>query len=161
MIASYRKKSIVSICGLLQNIGMDTANSVPVPPWRLIVRNTAIVLVILLVSLLLFSGLKYLQWRNRMIEWDYGSIHRTFGGQADEDRIRKIEFIKEWEYKALKRTRDGQDVWLHVLLTKRHCGNWMFVDATQRNLVRPLELRYPDGLPSRAGAVSCLGIPLD
>ena len=124
-------------------------------------RLTASAACLIVCGLLAFGGLKYLRWRNQLIEWDYESIDRFFGGEAEEDRFQKIEVIKEWEYRALKRTRGGKDVWLHVKLSKRHCGNWMLVDPNQRDLLRPLELRWPNGLPHRPGAVSCLGIPLN
>jgi hypothetical protein len=93
-----------------------------------------------------------------MIEWDAVSIQEMFGGTADEDRISQIKFIREWEYEAFKQTADGKGVWLRVALSKRYCGNWMLVDQTQRDLIRPVHLRYPHGLPHRPGGVSCAGI---
>jgi hypothetical protein len=100
----------------------------------------------------------YLNWRAEMIEWDTESIQEMFGGPAEEDHILQVKFVKEWEYKALKKTQDGRGVWLHLSLSKRYCGNWMFVDQSQRNLIRPIHLRYPDGLPQRLGGVPCSGV---
>jgi hypothetical protein len=146
---------------MAENSSMTTETPARRRLWSRIARYTAIALAMALASLLAFGSWKYLRWQNQFIEWDRGSIHRVFGGEAEEDRIRKIEFVRRWEYKALKRTSDGKNVWLHVKLSKRHCGNWMLVDQNQSDLVRPLEARYPNGLPPRAGAVDCLEIPLD
>ena len=103
---------------------------------------------------------EYMTWRDKMIEWDYGTIERLCGGDTEEDRLLEIRFVRPWEYKALKRTEDGTKVWLHWKLSKRHCGNWMLVDPSQRALIRPFEARFPNGAPLR-GAVSCLGTPID
>jgi hypothetical protein len=95
-----------------------------------------------------------------MIEWDYGTIERMCGGDTDEDRLLEIRFIREWEYKALKRTSDGDEVWMHWKLSKRHCGNWSLIDSDQYVLIRPFEVRFPEGAPDR-NAVNCLGVSID
>jgi hypothetical protein len=135
--------------------------SLPPLSWWRSFRGFAVVFTLAAVTLLVSVGWNHLQWRSRWIEWDKVSIQRNFGGEAHEDRIQQIEFLKEWEYRALKRTGDGKDVWLHLALSKRHCGNWGLVNPDQRDLVRPLEVRYPDGLPRREGAANCFGAPLD
>src|SRR5262245_21776927 len=76
--------------------------------------------------------LSYLRWRTEMIAWDAESIQSAFGGTAAEDRITQVKFVKEWEYLALKPTAGGNNVWLHVTLSKRHCGNLMLTDPMQR-----------------------------
>ena len=103
---------------------------------------------------------EYLAWRNKMIEWDQGTIDRLCGGDSEEERLLEIRFVRQWEYKALKRTPDGEQVWIHWKLSKRHCGNWMLVDRSQAALIRPFAVRFPNGAPERR-AFSCLGIPID
>jgi len=125
------------------------------------VRLAIVVVSLAVVSAVAFGTERYLTWRARMIEWDAVSIQEMFGGTAEEDRISNIKFIREWEYEAFKQTADGKGVWLRVALSKRHCGNWILVDRTQRDLIRPSHLRYPRGLPRRAGGVWCDGIPMD
>lgn len=100
----------------------------------------------------------YFDSRSAMIRWDFGTIERLCGGETEEDRLLEILWIRDWEYKALKKTEGGQQVWMHWKLTKRHCGNWMLVDQNQRNLIRPLELRFPNGVPPRHG-FDCAGNP--
>jgi hypothetical protein len=95
-----------------------------------------------------------------MLEWDFGTIDRLCGGDTEEDRLLDIRFVKQWEYKALKRTPDGKEVWLHWKLTKRHCGNWMRVDRSPHVVIRPFAVRFPNGAPIR-GAVSCVGTTID
>ena len=85
---------------------------------------------------------------------------RLCGGDTENDRLLDVWFVKKWEYKALKKTSDGEHVWLHWKLSKRHCGNWMLVDKPQGVVIRPFELRFPNGAPHRQG-FSCVGIPLD
>ncbi len=123
-------------------------------------RTVGIVAIVAAISITAVGGVRYVQWRAEMIEWDFGSIHEAFGGSPDEDRLLEIVFLREWEYLALKPTSDGSGVWLHVKLSKRHCGNLMLVDPQQRDLIRPFELRYPEGLVHRRGAVSCIGEPI-
>jgi hypothetical protein len=122
------------------------------------IRPALVVVAIAVVSAVAFGTERYLSWRHRMIEWDAVSIQEMFGGTAEGDRISQIKFIREWEYEAFKQTSDGKGVWLRVVLSKRYCGNWMLVDQTQRDLIRPFHLRYPHGLPHRPGAVWCGGI---
>jgi hypothetical protein len=105
--------------------------------------------------------IRYLRWQAEMIRWDTESIQEMYGGSAEEDRILQVNFLKEWEYKALKQTKDGKGVWLHIKLSKRYCGNLMLVDPTQRNLIRPFHLRHPEGLPRRTGGFSCFGVISD
>lgn len=95
-----------------------------------------------------------------MIEWDYGTINRLCGGDTVQDRLLEIRFVKRWEYMALKRTPDGKKVWLHWKLSKRHCGNWMLLNQPDGFVNRPIEVRFPNGVPKR-DAASCLGIPID
>ncbi len=109
---------------------------------------------------LLYATRQYTVWRNTMIEWDYGTINRLCGGDTEQDRLLEIRFVKRWEYMALKRTPDGKEVWLHWKLSKRHCGNWMLLNQPDGFVNRPIEVRFPNGVPKR-NAVSCLGIPVD
>ena len=128
--------------------------------WFRIARGMAAVLAVAFVLLLGFAMWEYISWRNKWIEWDFGTIDRMCGGDTEDDRLLEIRFIKQWEYKALKKTSDGKHVWIHWKLSKRHCGNWMLVDKTEWALIRPFELRFPNGASHRQG-FSCLGIPLD
>ncbi len=112
------------------------------------------------VSLLGFGMWEYFTWRNKMIEWDFGTIELLCGGDTEDDRLLDIRFVKKWEYKALKKTTDGKPVWLRWKLTKRHCGNWMLIEKPLGVVIRPYELRFPNGAPHRQG-VSCLGTPTD
>ena len=128
--------------------------------WWRIAGRVAIVLAVTCAASLGYAAWEYTAWRNKMIEWDYGTINRLCGGDTEEDRLLKIRFVKQWEYNALKRTPDGKEVWLHWKLTKRHCGNWMLVDKPKGFAIRPFEIRFPNGAPPR-GAVSCLGISID
>jgi hypothetical protein len=128
--------------------------------WSRLARGVAFVLAVTLVASLGYATWEYTTWRNKMIEWDYGTIERLCGGDTGEDRLLEIRFVKQWEYKALKRTPDGDKVWLHWKLSKRHCGNWMLVDKPKGFVIRPFEIRFPNGAPHRQ-AVSCLGIPID
>lgn len=102
----------------------------------------------------------YVRTRNRMIEWDFDTIERLCGGETDEERLLDIRFVRPWEYRALKKTSDGKQVWIHWRLSKRHCGNWGLVDPNQAALIRPFRERFPNGVPAR-GAVDCLGGPID
>lgn len=126
--------------------------------WRILLRRVGCVAVVAVAASLSYAAWEYNAWRNQYIEWDRETIHRLCGGETAEDRLLDIQFVKEWEYKALKPTADGKNVWIHWRLTKRHCGNWMLVDPSQRSLIRPVELRFPNGLPPRQG-YSCLGLP--
>ena len=128
--------------------------------WFRIARGTATVLAVAFISLLGYWMWDYISWRNKMIEWDFGTIDRLCGGDTDDDQLLDIKFVREWEYKALKKTGDGKHVWIHWKLSKRHCGNWTLVDRTQWALIRPFELRFPNGAPHGQG-FSCVGIPLD
>ena len=128
--------------------------------WVRVAGGVAIGLVVTLVATLGYAARQYTIWRNKVIEWDFGTIDRLCGGDTEEDRLLQIKFVKQWEYKALKRTPDGKEVWLHWKPSKRECGNWGLVDPTQRALIRPFKLRFPNGAPYRE-AVSCLGIPID
>lgn len=128
--------------------------------WLRFLSGVAITLGISLVSSLGYAAWEYSSWRNQMIEWDYGTIDRLCGGDTVEDRLLEIRFVRQWEYKALKRTEDGTQVWLHWKLSKRHCGNWRLVDPSQHALIRPFEARFPNGAPHR-DSVSCLGFPID
>lgn len=107
-----------------------------------------------------YGAWEYVRWHNRMIEWDCGTIERLCGGDTEEERLLEIRFIRQWVYKALKKTRDGKLVWIHWRLSKRHCGNWTLVDPAQVALIRPFQQRFPSGAPKR-GAVDCLGVPID
>jgi hypothetical protein len=106
-----------------------------------------------------YAGWEYATWRSAMIEWDRGTIERLCGGD-NEERLLEIRFVREWEYQALKRTADGQQVWLHWKLSKRHCGNWTLADPSQYALIRPFAVRFPQGAPPR-NAVDCLGALVD
>lgn len=128
--------------------------------WSRFAAGVTIVLAVTLMASLGYAAWEYTTWRNKMIEWDYGTIDRLCGGDTEEDRLLEIRFVKQWEYKALKRTPDGKEVWLHWKLSKRHCGNWMLVDPPQHAVIRPFERRFPDGAPHRQ-AVYCLGNPID
>lgn len=109
-----------------------------------------------------FGGFKYweyLCWRDEMIAWDFGTIERLCGGDTEEERLLDIKFLKEWEYKALKKTRDGKQVWIHWRLSSRHCGNWILADRSQEALIRPIEVRFPNG-PHRRHGFDCVGNPV-
>ena len=125
--------------------------------WSRILRGTATLLIVAIASSLGWASWEYMSWRDEVIEWDFGTIDRLCGGDTDADRLLAIRFVKKWEYKALKQTDDGRQVWLHWKLSKRHCGNWMRVDKTGVQ-IRPFEVRFPNGAPRRQG-VSCIGIP--
>ena len=127
--------------------------------WFRILRGMAAVLAVAVVSLLGIETWEYVRWRNKMIEWDFGTIDRLCGGDTENDRLLDVWFVKKWEYKALKKTSDGEHVWLHWKLSKRQCGNWMLIEKPQGYVIPPIELRFPNGVPHRR-AVSCLGIPL-
>lgn len=103
-------------------------NSQPSQPrrfwWRIAFR-VAIVLAVALIASFGYAGWEYSAWRNKMIEWDYGTIDRLCGGDTEEHRLLDIRFVKQWEYETLKRTPDGKEVWLHWKLSKRRCGNWV------------------------------------
>jgi hypothetical protein len=116
----------------------------------------AIVLGVAFVLFLGFEVWEYTSWRNRMIEWDIGTIERMCGGDTEADRLLEVRFIKKWEYNALKKTSAGKQVWLHWKLSKRRCGNWGLVDKPQEVAIRPFELRFPNGAPYRQRC-SCLG----
>ena len=128
--------------------------------WLRFAVCVAIVLAVTLVASLGYAAWEYTTWRNKMIEWDYGTIDRLCGGDTEQDRLLEIRFVNQWEYKALKRTPDGKGVWLHWKLSKRHCGNWMLVNKPDGFVIRPFEVRFPNGASPR-DAVSCLGIPID
>lgn len=128
--------------------------------WIQFAFGVALVLAAALFASLGNAAWEYTTWRNKMIEWDYGTVDRLCGGDTEEDRLLEIRFVRQWEYKALKSTRDGKEVWFHWKLSKRHCGNWMLVDPSQQAQIRPFEVRFPNGSPRR-DAVSCLGIPID
>jgi hypothetical protein len=117
-----------------------------------------------LVAIACASQLGYAAWDRarwqEAIEWDFGTIENLCGGDTEKERLLEIRFIKKWEYKALKRTGDGKQVWIHWRLSKRHCGNWSLVDRAQAALIRPLDERFPNGVPDR-GAVDCFGLPID
>ena len=103
---------------------------------------------------------QYVTWRNKMIEWDFGTIERLCGGDTEEERLLEIRFIKEWEYKALKRTRDGKTAWIHWQLSKRDCGNWTVTKKPEGLVIRRFDVRFPNGAPPR-DSFSCLGDPVD
>jgi hypothetical protein len=127
---------------------------------RAILLGGTFVAVTAALSLLGFEAWKYVTWRNEMIAWDFGTIDRLCGGDTDEERLLEIRFIREWEYKALKKTKGGEPVWLHWKLSKRpYCGNWMLVDRSQSDLIRPIEVRFPNGPPRRLG-MDCVGSPV-
>jgi hypothetical protein len=128
-------------------------------PYRRLAYGAAGVLVVALSASLGYAGWEYATWRNGMIEWDRGTIERLCGGENDE-RLLEIRFVREWEYLALKRMPDGQQVWLHWKLSKRHCGNWTLADPSQYASIRPFSVRFPQGAPPR-NAVDCLGEPID
>lgn len=129
-------------------------------PWLCFAVCVAIVLAVTLVASLGYAAWEYTAWRNEVIEWDYGSIDRLCGGDREQDRLLEIRFVKQWEYKALKRAPDGKEVWLRWKLSKRHCGNWMLVNKPDGLVIRPFTVRFPNGVPPR-DAVSCLGVPID
>ena len=104
---------------------MNSKNGPRRHKWFRIARGMATVLAVAFVSLLGYAMWEYISWRNRMIEWDFGTIDILCGGDTEDDRLLDIRFIKKWEYKALKKTSDGKHVWIHWKLSKRHCGNWM------------------------------------
>jgi hypothetical protein len=138
---------------------MNCKPSLSISLWARIVLA---VVVISSTAALGFGGYKrweYLCWRDKVIAWDFGTIERLCGGETEEERLLDIEFLKEWEYKALKKTRDGKQVWIHWKLSKRHCGNWMLVDWSQMALIGPIEVRFPNGPPRRHG-FDCLGQPV-
>ena len=124
--------------------------------WRITV-GIANVFAVTLIASLGYAAWEYTTWRNEMIEWDYGTIDRLCGGDTEADRLLEIRFIKQWEYKALKQTSNGKEVWIHWKLSKRRCGNWMLVDKPKGFVIQPMELRFPKGVPHRQG-FSCLGI---
>jgi hypothetical protein len=128
-------------------------------PRSCVARRFVLVLAVISCSGLAYSALEYTQWRNRMIQWDFGAIDRLCGGDTEEERLIDIQFIRQWEYKALKKTEDGTEVWMHWKLSKRHCGNWMLADPMQRSFIRPFKLRFPNGAPHRE-AFSCVGAPI-
>jgi hypothetical protein len=125
-----------------------------------IVIGVAMLLAFTIAASFCYAAWEYTTWRDRHIEWDYGTIDRLCGGDTEEDRLLDIQLVKQWEYRALKRTPDGKEVWIHWNLSKRECGNWMLVDPSQRSLIRPFTMRFPNGAPHRE-AVSCVGIPID
>lgn len=139
---------------------MNAEHSPRRPAWLRFAVYVAMVLAATLVASLGYPAWEYTAWRNKMIEWDYGTIDRLCGGDTEQERLLEIRFVKPWEYKALKRTPDGTHVWLHWKLSKRHCGNWMLIDAPDGFVLQPFEVRFPKGAPPR-GAVSCLGISVD
>src|SRR5262245_9866294 len=136
----------------------DTTHRFSMARW---IRLVLYVLAVGITAAGVILWLSYLRWRTEMITWDTESIQIAFGGTAAVDRITQVKFVKEWEYLALKPTAGGKNVWLHVTLSKRHCGNLMLTDPTQRDFIRPFEARYPDGPPHRPGAVNCAGFPVD
>ncbi len=107
-----------------------------------------------------YAAWDFLSWRNRKIEWDRGTIERLCGGDTADDRLVDIQFIKEWEYKAFKKSTAGQPVWFHWRLSKRPCGNWYLVDRSEGATIRPFDERFPHGVPKRA-AFNCLGQPVE
>jgi hypothetical protein len=128
--------------------------------WSRFAVGIAIVFGVTFVASLGYAAWEYTTWRNKYIEWDYGTIDRLCGGDTEEDRLLEIRFVKRWEYKALKRTPDGKEVWLHWKVTKRHCGNWMLIGGSKGAVIRPFKVRFPNGAPQR-NAVSCVGEPID
>ena len=138
-------------------------NSQPSQPrrfwWRIAFR-VAIVLAVALIASFGYAGWEYSAWRNKMIEWDYGTIDRLCGGDTEEHRLLDIRFVKQWEYETLKRTPDGKEVWLHWKLSKRRCGNWVLINRPKGFVIPPFETRFPNGAPQR-DAVSCLGLAID
>ena len=119
-------------------------------------RLTVVLLTSAITSIAALAAADYLNDRDTFIQWDCGTIERIYGGETEEDRLLEIKFIKKWEYKALKKSQDGEPVWLHLKLTQRHCGNWMLADPDQASLIRPVELRFPNGVPPRHG-FDCFG----
>jgi hypothetical protein len=80
---------------IAQNTGMN---------WCRVACISTIALTVALAAWGVSEAWEYARWQGRLIQWDHGTIHRRFGGPAEEDRIYEIEFIREWEYRALKRT---------------------------------------------------------
>ena len=83
------------------------------------------------------------------------AIHDRFGGSTKEERLLKVEFISDLEYRALKRTPDGHHVWLHISLSKLHCGNWTINPPEHWQLIRPYEVRYPERAGQMRGGGTC------
>jgi hypothetical protein len=136
-------------------------NATPLSPrnrWRSLARFVFTAAAVASIGAGAIAWHKYRCWRDKWIAWDEGSIQELFGGSTDTDRLTRIEFVRRWEYRALKPTPDGKGVWLNITLSKRHCGNWMLADRRQRNLIRPFHLRHPHGVPDRGG-IDCSGTP--
>src|SRR5262245_25187438 len=102
--------------------------------WRRLCRYMLIVLTSAVASLAAYAAVDYISWRQTVIQWDFDTIERLCGGDTEEERLLDVRFVREWEYEALKKTPDGDPVWIHWKLSRRHCGNWMLVDQNQRSL---------------------------
>ena len=138
-----------------------TAGSRRASRWQRWLRVLAAVLTIAFAVPPGYAAWNYVRWQNEMIAWDHGTIERLCGGDTEEDRLLDIQFVKQWEYKALKKTSDGKEVWLHWKLSKRHCGNWMLIGPPEAGtLIRPFNERFPNGAPNRQ-TVNCIGQPID
>jgi hypothetical protein len=82
------------------------------------------------------------------------------GGDTEEDRLTEIRFLRQWEYLAIRRAPDGTEMWWHWKLSKRHCGNWYQIAASENAFARPFRERFPNGAPRRQG-FDCLGFPVE